>query len=226
MRSRLKTLWATLRRRYQTLPRVFQLVVMSVIAFGAVMLVYAPVVRFNTYRVDVQKEIESYREEVSHLQAYVGRAEQVDREGNMLGKRLDGLKTRLVPGNTGTLAAARLQDRVTTLAASTAVSVQSAQVMREERVGRYVQVTVRLTVRATLKALAEYLEGIEYGETQLSVPFLQIDRRGAVARRTRGVNTPAEDDRILSATLEVRGLAAVGEAETPPDAAAEEETPA
>ncbi len=217
--TRLKTLWTTLRARYQTLPRALQLVVMSVGASAAVMLVYAPVVRFNAYRDEVQQQIETSREEVEHLRSYVARAEQVRREGELLDKRLDGLKPRLVPGNTGPLAAAQLQDRVTTVAGDTAVSVQSTQVMREEPVGRYVQVTVRLTVRATLKALAAFLEGTEYGETQLAIPFLQIDRRGAVAGRPRTAPGGDDNERILSATVEVRGLAAVGSAEARPEAA-------
>jgi hypothetical protein len=212
--TRLKALWVTLVARYRTLPRAFQLVVMAVGAAAAVMIVYAPIARFNAYRAEVQQEIETSREEVEHLSSYVARAEQVRREGELLEKRLDGLKTRLVPGNTGPLAAAQLQDKVTTIANETAVSIQSTQVMREEAVGRYVQVTVRLTARATLRALAAFLEKVEYGETQLGIPFLQVDRRGAVVRRPAAAAAGATDDeRILSATVEVRGLAALAEAE-------------
>jgi hypothetical protein len=84
--------------------------------------------------------------------------------------------------------------------------------MREEEVGEYRRITVRLTVRATLKALADFLETVEYGSMQLSVPFLQIDGRAAKARR-RAKSKSKQDkqrQRVLSATLEVRGLAASG----------------
>ena len=93
-------------------------------------------------------------------------------------------------------------------------TVQSAQVMREEEAGVYRQVTVRLTLRATIKALADFLEALEYGSMQLAIPYLQIDRRaGANTLRRAQVKARAkgqavEEDRALSATLEVRGLAA------------------
>jgi hypothetical protein len=219
--KRLKALWTTLKARYETWPRVLQIVAMAVGGFLAVMAIYAPVRRFNAYRAEVREEIERSWEEVDHLHAYVARAEPVERERELLEKRLESLQSRLVPGDTGTLAAAHLQDHVTTVANDTAVSIQSAQVMREERLGGgYRQVTVRLTVRATLKALADFLEGVEYGTMQLSVPFLQIDRRGAVRRGQPGASASPED-RVLSATLEVRGLAAVtgGDEEEGKDAA-------
>jgi hypothetical protein len=151
---------------------------------------------------------------VSQLRGYLARANDVERERDLLAKRLDGLGSRLVAGNTGTLAAAHLQDHVNTVAADTGVSVQSAQVMREEEVGVYRQVTVRLTLRATIKALADFLEALEYGSMQLSVPYVQIDRRGSESARRRAEvkarfkgQAPTEE-RVLSATLEIRALAA------------------
>jgi hypothetical protein len=205
-----KALWITLKARYRTWPRVVQIAAMAIGGFVAIIAIYAPIQRFTAYRAGVQAEIESYQDELEHLAAYVTRGEPVEREREQLEKRLEGLKARLVPGDTGTLAAAHLQDHVTTLANETAVNVQSAQVMREERIGAYRQVTVRLTVRATLKALADFLERAEYGTMHLSVPFLQIDRRGAVRRGRTDVPATAED-RVLSATLELRGLAAANE---------------
>jgi hypothetical protein len=210
--KRLKSLWITLKARYQAWPRVVQIAAMAVGGFVAIIAIYAPIQRFTAYRASVQAEIESYQDELAQLKAYVTRGEPVEREREQLEKRLAGVKSRLVPGDTGTLAAAHLQDHVTTLANETAVNVQSAQVMREERMGTYRQVTVRLTVRATLKALADFLEKAEYGTMHLSVPFLQIDRRGAVRRGRTDVPATAED-RVLSATLELRGLAAAGDGE-------------
>jgi hypothetical protein len=210
--KRLKALWVTLKARYQTWPRVVQIAAMAVGGFVAIIVIYAPIQRFSAYREGVQAEIESSQDELAQLTAYVTRGEPVEREREQLEKRLGGLKSRLVPGDTGTLAAAHLQDHVTTLANETSVNVQSAQVMREERVGAYRQVTVRVTVRATLKALADFLEKAEYGTMHLSVPFLQIDRRGAV-RRGRADTPATPEDRVLSATLEVRGLAAPDEGE-------------
>jgi hypothetical protein len=203
--KRLRQLWDSLRARYAAAPRVVQLAAMTLGGFVAIMGVYTPLARFNGYRTELRREIETNRAELDNVRAYVARAEGVGGERELLSKRLEGLNSRLIPGNTGTLAAAHLQDLVTTVAGETAVSVQSAQVMREERAGAYRQVTVRLTARATLKALADFLERLEYGTMQISVPFLQIDRRGAV-RQARPNARPGPEDRILSATIEVRGL--------------------
>jgi hypothetical protein len=219
--TRFESLRATLRTRYLALPRPLQLVVMALGASMAVVLIYAPIVRFNAYRARIQQEIETYREEVEHLRGYVARAEQVERDRELLAKRLDGLADRLVPGEKPEIAAARLQDHITNLAGSTAVSVQSTQVMRHEPMGPYVQVTLRLVVRASVKALADFLNGIEYGGMQLSVPFLQIDRRGAAPRPSRVDPSVRAEERMLSATVEVRGFTAA-----PADAPAAEPEPA
>jgi len=210
--TRLKTLSAGLKARYEALPRALQIVIIG-LALGVVALVInATVVRLQNYRAGVRDQVEAHRERADYLHRYVARAEQVERELELLTKRLDSLQERLVPGDTGTLAAAHLQDYVTTVAGDTGVSVQSAQVMREEEVGEYRRITVRLTVRATLKALADFLETVEYGSMQLSVPFLQIDgRRGQTRRRVRSkANDESDRERVLSATIEVRGLAAGG----------------
>jgi hypothetical protein len=206
--TRFKALWTTLKMSYRTWPRMVQLAVMG-LGFGIVAVgVKTAAVEFLNYRAQVLHQIEAYRDEVEHLRAYVARMEFVEHERELLSKRLESLGSRLVPGDTGALAAAHLQDHVTTIANDTGVNVQSAQVMREERVGSYRQVTVRLTIRATTGAFAEFLEAVEYGSMQLFVPFLQIDRRGATASRRRRAGKQKEAERIVSATIEVRGLAA------------------
>ena len=211
--TRLKTLSRVLKVRYEALPRALQIVAIG-LAFGMVALVInTAVVRLQSYRAQMRAEVDANRERVNHLHAYVARAEQVERERQLLTERLQSLQDRVLPGDTGTLAAAHLQDHVTTVAGDTGVSVQSAQVMREEEVGEYYRrITVRLTLRATVKALADFLEKIEYGSMQLSVPFLQIDGRGGTTPRRGAAAVNVSAERVLSATLEVRGLTARGTA--------------
>jgi hypothetical protein len=208
--TRLKTLSRVLKVRYEALPRALQIVAIG-LAFGMVALVInTAVVRLQSYRAQMRAEVDANRERVNHLHAYVARAEQVERERELLTERLQSLQDRFLPGDTGTLAAAHLQDHVTTVAGDTGVSVQSAQVMREEEVGEYRRITVRLTLRSTVKALADFLEKIEYGSMQLSVPFLQIDGRGGTTPRRGAATANVAAERVLSATLEVRGLTAGG----------------
>jgi hypothetical protein len=212
--TRLKDLWSLLKARYQTWPRAIQLAVVGLGLGLGVLMINAWVVRLYNYRTDTVTEMDVDQDRVAQLRGYLARAKDVERERDLLAKRLEGLASRLVPGDTGTLAAAHLQDHVSTVAADTGVNVQSAQVMREEEVGVYRQVTVRLTLRATIKALADFLEAVEYGSLQLSIPYMQIDRRGsASARRRAQVKARARgqasaETRVLSATLEIRAFAA------------------
>jgi general secretion pathway protein M len=215
--TRLKELWAALRARYQAQPRVVQLVVI-VGAWATVALTaqWAIVAAVN-YRARVGEEIDERRQKVERLRDAIARADVVHRNHETLSKRVDELRGRLVPGDTGTLAAANLQDRVNTIANEKGVSVQSTQVMREDQAGAFRKVTVRLTLTGSLRSIAEFLEAVEYGPQQLSVPFLQVDRRGAVAARGAA-------QRTLSATVEVSGLmvAAAPVAAPAADAAAPE----
>ncbi len=90
-----------------------------------------------------------------------------------------------------------LQEKTNTIAAEKGVTVQSTQVMKEEVVEPFRKVAVRLTLSSELKPLAELLAAIEYGQ-QLSVPFIEISRRGAVP----GQKGP----RTLQVSMEVDGF--------------------
>ena len=87
--------------------------------------------------------------------------------------------------------------------------------MREEAAGPYRKVAVRLTLSAELKPFAEFLSGLEYGPQQLTIPFVEVSRRGAVPG--------AKGPRLLSATVEVSGYLLAKdkakEAEPEPEAA-------
>jgi hypothetical protein len=125
------------------------------------------------------------------------RAERLD-----LGKRLTLAKKRLLPGGSGTLGAAALQERTNALAAEKGITIQSTQVMREEPADPFRKVAVRLTLSGEIKPLAELLSGLEYGQ-QLAIPFLEVTRRGAVAG--------AKGPRTLQATVEVSGYVSAEE---------------
>ena len=211
--SRLQALRELVKARYQSWPRVIQLLGLGLVLGTVVIWAGGAAVSFRDYRRGVRESIESDRDRVAHLTAYVGRADGVEHERDLLAKRLESLQDRLVAGDTATLAAAHLQDHVTTVAKDTGVNVQSAQVMRDEDVGEYRRVTVRLTLTATIKTLGAFLEAVEYGTPQLSVPFLQVDRRGSKVRRRASLKRAEKiPERVLSATMEVRGLAARGAA--------------
>jgi hypothetical protein len=84
------------------------------------------------------------------------------------------------------------------IAAEKGVNVQSTQVMREETVGDFRRIAIRLTVTGELRPIAEFLTAVEYGPRRITMPFLEISRRGAVLR--------GQTARALAATIEIAGF--------------------
>jgi len=149
------------------------------------------------YRRNVAEEIASGEEALERAARFVAAAPGLKAERDELHQRLEQAKTRLLPGGTGTLGAAALQEKTNAIAAEKGVTVQSTQVMKEEVVEPFRKVAVRLTISSELKPLAELLAALEYGQ-QLSVPFVEISRRGAVP----GQKGP----RTLQVSVEVDGF--------------------
>jgi Tfp pilus assembly protein PilO len=153
---------------------------------------------FLSYRESLQDEIVSHREMLQNDHAYLARASDITHHLEALRARYAEIRTQLVPGDTPTLAAASLQDTLHTLATDKGITIQSTQVMREEAVGDFRRIAVRITVTGELRQLADFLASIEYGQRLLSVPFLEISRRGAVLR--------GQSARALAATVEVNAF--------------------
>jgi general secretion pathway protein M len=156
------------------------------------LLVIAP---FLSYRQDLQDEIAVHREKLENGQAYMARTADITRQREQLQKAYQQVHAQLVLGDTPTLAAANLQNTLHTLAGEKGVEIQSTQVMRDDTVGEFRRIAVRITVTGDLKQLADFLAGVEHGQTRVSIPFLEISRRGAVLRGKAG--------RALSGTVEV-----------------------
>lgn len=153
---------------------------------------------FLAYRESLQDEIASNRELLQNDRAYLARSTDVAKHLESLRVRYRETRAQLVPGDTPTLAAASLQDTLHSLAAEKGVTVQSTQVMREETVGDFRRIAVRLTAAGELRQLAEFVAGVEFGARRLSVPFLELSRRGAVLR--------GQSARALAATIEVNAF--------------------
>jgi Tfp pilus assembly protein PilO len=181
------------------------------------------------YRAQVKEEIEKGQEQLSGADRFLAAADGLRAERDELRQRLTQAKQRLLPGSSGTLGAAALQERANVLAAEKGITVQSTQVMKEEAVEPFHKIAIRLTLSGELKSVAELVYGLEYGPQQLSIPFLELSRRGAVAG--------AKGPRTLSATVEVTGYLegekagkaeaepAEGEVEAAPGAAEPEAPP-
>ena len=150
---------------------------------------------FLSYRQDLQDEITAHREQLENGKAYLMRTADLTRQRDQLQKIFQQVRSQLVPGDTPTLAAANLQNTLHSLANDKQVEIQSTQVMRDDTVGDFRRIAVRITVTGDLKPLADFLAGLEHGPTRVAIPFLEISRRGAVLR--------GKAARALSATIEV-----------------------
>jgi Tfp pilus assembly protein PilO len=159
------------------------------------MLIISP---FLAYRDGLQDEITSHREMLQNDQAYLARAGEITKHLETVRTQYAAIRTQLVPGDTPTLAAASLQDTLHSLATEKGITVQSTQVMREETVGEFQRIAVRITVTGELHELADFLMAIEYGKSRFAIPFLEISRRGAVLR--------GQSARALAATIEVNAF--------------------
>lgn len=172
-----------------------QLIIAAAGVLGLLLLRYLVISPFMAYRENLQDDIASYRERLENATAYLARAGDIAQQREQLRARVEQVRSQLIPGDTPTLAAANLQNTLHGLAGERGVEIQSTQVMRDETVGDFRRVAVRITVTGELKGLAEFLGALEHGPQRVSIPFLEIGRRGVVLRGKGG--------RTLSATIEV-----------------------
>lgn len=192
-------------------------IILGVVVLIGLSLVYVGVVEpILDYRKAAAEEIEAGHTQLAKALRLVATKDALRAERDDLRKRLGQAKTRLLPGGTGTLGAAALQERANALASEKGISVQSTQVMKEEIIEPFRKVGVRLTLSGEIGPLAELVSGLEYAQ-QLVIPFIEISRRGAVAG--------AKGPRTLSATVEVNGFVQGG-APSKPEGAEGEGTPA
>ena len=210
----LRALWASIQQWYAGHPPRDQRIVLGLGVAILLSIVYVAVIDpIRTYRHHVEEEINEGQEELERSMRFLAAADSLREERLDLGKRLALAKKRLLPGGSGTLGAAALQERTNALAAEKGITIQSTQVMREEPADPYRKVAVRLTLSGEIKPLAELISGLEYGQ-QLAIPFLEVTRRGAVAG--------AKGPRTLQATVEVSGFVSAEEKGPPKDGEANE----
>jgi Tfp pilus assembly protein PilO len=202
---RLRELWTLAVRWYAAHSVRDRRVLAGVGAAAALSLVYVslvqPIVR---YRQRVKTEIEEGQDQLEHAARFLAVADALRAERDDLRQRVAKAKERLLPGSSGTLGAAALQERANSLAGEKGITVQSTQVMKEEPAEPFHKIAIRLTLAGELKPFAELISGFEYGPQQLSIPFLEMSRRG-VAPGGKGPRT-------LQATVEVSGYLQAEEA--------------
>ena len=198
MGKRLEASIAAVRAWYASHSVRDQRILLGVVALAALSAVYLGVLApLWDFRARVSAEIDAGQQELERAARFLGAMEALRAERGALEKKLQQARGRLLPGRSGTLGAAALQELTNALSAEKGVTIQSTQVMKEEAIDPYRKVSIRLTLSGELKPFAEMVSALEHGH-QLAIPFVEITRRGAVAG--------AKGPRMLSATMEVTGF--------------------
>ena len=193
-----RALWQRILAWYNGYSERDRRIILGVVVLIGVSLVYVGVVEpILDYRKAAAEEIEAGHRQLEKAIRLVATKDSLRATREDLRKRLAQAKTRLLPGGTGTLGAAALQERANALASEKGISVQSTQVMKEEIIDPFRKVGVRLTLSGEIGPLAEFVSGLEYAQ-QLAIPFIEVSRRGVVAG--------AKGPRTLSVTVEVNGF--------------------
>lgn len=177
------------------------------LALGAVVLIV--VLRYGTtwffdYRDGVKADIRLSAQRLASAEKLLERAPQTQQQLNQLRNRYRATVAELVPGETPTLAAAELQDRISNLAAKNGVRIQTTQVLKDEAVGPFREVSLRVTASGEIRNLAGLLSELEFGDLRVTIPFLELSRRGASIRR----RSKPSQARAVSATFQVAGIVA------------------
>lgn len=154
---------------------------------------------FLDFREGVKDDVRLTAQRLATAKRLAERAPETKKQYDALQARYQATVAELVPGDTPTLAAAALQDRVSALASEKKVSVQTTQVLKDEPLGPFRQVSLRVTASGELHDLADFLTALEFGPLRVSIPFIELSRRGAMVRK-QGVG------RTVSATIQVSGV--------------------
>jgi hypothetical protein len=203
LRSQLASYWAPVVRWYGGYSPRDQRIILGVAVVAALSFLYVgPVEMVRAYRRGVQGEMAEGQHQIERSLKTLRGVEGLRRERDELKQRLKVARGNLLPGGSGTLGAAALEERASDLAKAKGVEVRTKQVMREEVVEPFRKVAVRFTLAGDVGAIAGMLAGLEY-DHHFTVPFMELSRRGALV----AANSP----RTLTATVEVSGYVSSGE---------------
>jgi len=197
-RERFDASWAPVKRWYEGHGERDRRIIGAVGVVTVVALLYVGVlVPLRDRRHRVAQDIEQGLTRIDHAERLLASRADLEEERVDLRRRLKIARRRLLEGGNETLGAAALQERANALATEHGITVRTTQVLRSEDADPYRKVSVRLTLSGPLQGLAAMLAGLEY-EHELTIPFMELSRRNAVARAGQPAN--------ISATIEVAGF--------------------
>ena len=118
MKERLQALWGNARAWYAGHSQRDQRIILGVIAATILSLVYVMIiVPIRDFRQNVADEIAEGQNQLERSARLIAALDSLRAERENLKKRLTQARTRLLPGTSGTLGAAALQERANAIAA-------------------------------------------------------------------------------------------------------------
>ncbi len=192
---RLTQLWQRLSSRERTL------IGAALLALLAVAFRYGAVGSYLVYKEQVQENIAQELQRVEKSLKKIRQGPRVERRLAVLRQRYQEIASRLIPGETPSLAAAHLQERLQSLASQNGLEIVTTQVMRDQVMGEFHKTSVKLTLRGETPAFADFLTAVEYDSWWLTVATLDI-RAPRTQRRSRRKMAL----RPLTLTMEVEGI--------------------
>lgn len=173
----------------------------ALVALLAVGFRYGVVGPYLAYKEQVEGSIVQELQRIEKSLKQISRGPQAEHWVAMLHQRYQGIVSRLIPGETPSLAAAHLQERLQRLASQSGLEIVTTQVMRDEVVGEFHKISVQLTLRGEMLAFADFLTAVEYDSWWLTVTTLDI--RAYYAMQQLGQRAAP---RPLTVTMEVGGF--------------------
>jgi len=203
LRERATQTWAPVARWYAGYSRRDQRIILGIAVVAVLSFLYVgPFEMMRNYHRSIVDDTSSAQERVERNLKTLRSLDGLRRERDELKGRLKVARAKLLPGGSGTLGAATLEERASELARTKGVEVRTKQVMKEEQAGPFRRVAVRFTLAGDVGAIGGLLAGLEY-ENHFTVPFMELNRRGALG----APNAP----RTLNATIEVAGFVPSGD---------------
>ncbi len=181
----------TVRERWEAFSaRERALIVIAVLVAIVVVVRYLPIGGLSSLSAGSEDERWLEARRVRNYQKILSRREAIERQAQQLESRYQADQRRLIAGATPTQVAAELQGTLSGMAGSAGLNVLSSQILREEEMGPFRRVGVRLTLSGTLEGVASLLTAIETGSYDLAVTFLEINRKLGASRRPVPSRTP------------------------------------
>jgi hypothetical protein len=190
--------------------RALALGILAALLLAAAAAVALPVVLIR----DGRAELASVERRIAQLTARLPARERLLDEERVLAE--DQPDRILLRGSTPAVAAAQLQGDLTALASAMGAAVASVQILEPEPAPPYVDVGLRLSMRADVSTLRDFLYAVETREPLMVVRAFSLSGGGPDA----GGDPPPPGTEPLTATLEVHGyLAAPAPAASSPSPA-------